>query len=54
MIDLALAAVTDVSKARFLVMHTDDPHLAEAALEQLRARLGDAQPRCSISPRRGR
>ncbi|MGA7745972.1 MAG: DegV family protein [Candidatus Aquilonibacter sp.] len=45
MIDLALAAVTDVSKARFLVMHTDAPHLAEAALEQLRARLGDAQPR---------
>lgn len=45
MIDLALAAVTDVSKARFLVMHTDAPHLAEAAMEQLRARLGDAQPR---------
>lgn len=45
MIDLALAAVTDVSKARFLVMHTDAPHLAEAAMEQLRARLGEGQPR---------
>jgi DegV family protein with EDD domain len=45
MIDLALAAVTDVSKARFLVMHTDAPQLAENAVVQLRAKLGGAQPR---------
>ncbi|HEX8806194.1 MAG TPA: DegV family protein, partial [Candidatus Aquilonibacter sp.] len=45
MIDLALAAVTDVTKARFLVMHTDAPQLAENAVAQLRAKLGDAQPR---------
>jgi DegV family protein with EDD domain len=45
MIDLALAAVTDASKARFLVMHTDAPQLAEKALSQLRAKLGDVQPR---------
>ena len=45
MIDLALAAVTDVSKGRFLVMHTDAPHLAQAALEQLRIRLGEGKPR---------
>ncbi len=45
MIDLALAAVTDVSKARFLVMHTNAPQLAENAIAQLRARLGDVQPR---------
>jgi DegV family protein with EDD domain len=45
MIDLGMATVTDVSKARFLVMHTDAPHLAEAAMEQLRARLGEGQPR---------
>lgn len=45
MIDLALAAVTDVSQARFLVMHTDAPHLADNAMTQLRARLDGAQPR---------
>jgi DegV family protein with EDD domain len=45
MIDLALAAVTDVSKARFLVMHTDAPQLAESAVVQLRAKLADTQPR---------
>ena len=45
MIDLALAAVTDVSKARFLVMHTDAPQLAENAMTQLRSKLGDARPR---------
>lgn len=45
MIDLALAAITDVSKARFLVMHTDAPQLAENALTQLRSKLGGTQPR---------
>ncbi len=45
MIDLALGAVTDVTKARFLVMHTDAPQLAENAVAQLRSKLGDAQPR---------
>jgi DegV family protein with EDD domain len=45
MIDLALAAVTDVSQARFMVMHTDAPHLAENAVTQLRAKLDGAQPR---------
>jgi DegV family protein with EDD domain len=45
MIDLALAAVTDVPKARFLVLHTDAPQLAENAITQLRAKLGETQPR---------
>jgi DegV family protein with EDD domain len=45
MVDLALAAVTDVSRARFLVMHTDAPPLAEGVMEQLRARLNGVQPR---------
>jgi fatty acid-binding protein DegV len=45
MIDLALAAVTDVAKARFFVMHTDAPQLADNAVVQLRAKLGGAQPR---------
>jgi DegV family protein with EDD domain len=45
MVDLVLAAVTDVSKARFLVMHTDAPPLAEGVMEQLRARLDGVQPR---------
>jgi len=45
MIDLALAAVTDVSQARFLVMHTDAPQLADNAITQLRAKLNGVQPR---------
>ena len=45
MLDLALRAVNDVAKARFLVMHTNAPQLATAALEKLRARLGAAKPR---------
>lgn len=45
MIDLALAAVTDISKARFLVLHTDAPQLAENAMTQLRTKLGDTRPR---------
>lgn len=44
MLDLALKAATDVAKARFLVMHTNAPGLAAAALEKLRARLGGVQP----------
>ncbi len=45
MLDLAMAAVSDPSKARFLVMHTNAPHLAQGALAQLRERLGSATPR---------
>ncbi|HEY5341791.1 MAG TPA: DegV family protein [Candidatus Aquilonibacter sp.] len=45
MLDLALAAVPDPAKARFLVMHTNAPHLAEGAMAKLRARLGDVHPR---------
>ncbi len=44
MLDLALKAATNVAKARFLVMHTNAPELAAAALEKLRARLGGVQP----------
>jgi DegV family protein with EDD domain len=45
MVDLALAAVTDVSQARFMVMHTDAPQLADNVMSQLRAKLDGAQPR---------
>lgn len=45
MIDLALAAVTNVREARFMVMHTDAPHLAEHAMTQLRTKLDGVQPR---------
>jgi DegV family protein with EDD domain len=45
MLDLALAAVSDLSKARFLVMHTNAPGLARDIMERLRARLDGAQPR---------
>ncbi len=45
MLDLALKAVTKVSKARFLVMHTNAPQLATAALQKLSARLGEEHPR---------
>jgi DegV family protein with EDD domain len=45
MVDLALAAVTDVSQARFMVMHTDAPQLADNVMTQLRAKLDGAQPR---------
>ena len=44
MLDLALKAVTDYTKARFLVMHTNAPQLASAALEKLKTRLDGAQP----------
>ena len=45
MLDLAMKAVTDVSAARFLVMHTNAPELAERAMVKLKERLGGAQPR---------
>ena len=46
MVDLALAnAGTDLTKARFLVLHTDALHLAEGVMEQLRAKLGGVQPK---------
>lgn len=44
MIDLSLEHVTDVSKARFLVMHTNAPDLAKSILERLRAQLGGSEP----------
>ena len=44
MIDLAFKPLTDVSKARFMVMHTNAPQLAETALAKIRGRLDGAQP----------
>ncbi len=44
MLDLALKAVSDTSKARFLVMHTNAPQLATDALQKLRVRLGGVEP----------
>lgn len=44
MLDLAMQSVTNVWKARFLVMHTNAPQLAENALGKLEARLGEAEP----------
>jgi DegV family protein with EDD domain len=45
MLDLAMKAVTDVSKARFLVMHTNAAALGETVLQKLRERLNNVQPR---------
>lgn len=45
MLDLTMKAVTDISKARFLVIHTNAPQLANNAVEKLLARLGGVQPR---------
>ena len=45
MLDLSLKAVKDLSKSRFLVMHTNAPALAEAAMVKLRERIGGATPR---------
>jgi DegV family protein with EDD domain len=45
MLDLACTAGGDPSRARFLVMHTNAPELADAAMSQLRERLGGAQPK---------
>jgi DegV family protein with EDD domain len=44
MLDLALGAAGDPANTRFVVMHTNAPHLADVAAEQLRARLGDTVP----------
>lgn len=44
MIDLSLKHVTDVSKARFLVMHTNAPDLARDIMERLRSQLGGIEP----------
>ncbi|MEO9170510.1 MAG: DegV family protein [Candidatus Baltobacteraceae bacterium] len=45
MLDLTLKAATDVSKTRFLVMHTNAPQLAQDALHKLKQRLGGVAPR---------
>jgi DegV family protein with EDD domain len=45
MLDLAMKAVTDVPRARFLVMHTNAPELADRALAKLKERLDGQQPR---------
>jgi DegV family protein with EDD domain len=45
MLDLTMRAAPDVAKARFLVMHTDAPQLADAAMEKLKGRLGGIRPR---------
>lgn len=45
MLDLLLAAAPDPASARFLVVHTNAPHLAEAAMNKLRERLGGVEPR---------
>jgi DegV family protein with EDD domain len=39
MIDLSLEHITDVSKASFLVMHTNAPDLARTIMERLRSQL---------------
>ncbi len=45
MLDLALKAVSDPAKARFLVMHTNAPALAQAVLEKVRTRLDGVVPK---------
>lgn len=45
MLDLILAAAPQPASARFLVVHTNAPHLAEAAMSKLRDRLNGVQPR---------
>jgi fatty acid kinase fatty acid binding subunit len=44
MIDLALKNISNVGKARFLVMHTNAPQLASDILERVRARLQGQKP----------
>jgi fatty acid-binding protein DegV len=44
MLDLILKAAPETPEARFLVMHTNAPELAQAAANQLRERLGGMQP----------
>lgn len=45
MLDLLVAAAPNPASARFLVVHTNAPHLAEAAMTKLRERLNGVQPR---------
>lgn len=45
MLDLVVAAAPRPASARFLVVHTNAPHLAEAAMTKLRERLNGVQPR---------
>lgn len=45
MLALAVKAAPDFSTARFLVMHTNAPQLADTVLEKLRARLDGVTPR---------
>ena len=45
MIDLALRNVSDVSAARFLVMHTNAPELAESVRERLQRSFGGVRPK---------
>lgn len=45
MLELALKAVTDIGKARFMVMHTNAPQLAENAMARLQAHFGGVRPR---------
>ncbi len=44
MLDLSFNAVSDVTKARFMVMHTDAPELAEKAKQKLIERLNGRTP----------
>jgi DegV family protein with EDD domain len=45
MLDLILAAAPEPATARFLVVHTNAPHLAAAAMTKLRERLDGVTPR---------
>jgi DegV family protein with EDD domain len=44
MLDLVLKAAPETPEARFLVMHTNAPELAQTAANQLRERLGGVHP----------
>jgi DegV family protein with EDD domain len=45
MLDLSMASISNVSEARFLIMHTNAPDLASTVVERLRVRLGRIEPR---------
>lgn len=45
MIDLSLKNVSDFARARFLVLHTNAPALANDIMQRLRARLGGVEPK---------
>ena len=44
MLDLIVRAAPDPSRAHFLAVHTNAPHLAETAAQKLRERLGGVSP----------